>query len=89
MGDAQFYKGDFYAAIEVYEYVAGTYKGKIPGAQAEINLVITYLQLKRYDDAEALYNKLNRLWPVSSRQRSLASSQSASSPGLYGAGRQL
>ncbi len=59
MGDAQFYKGDFYAAIEVYEYVAGNYKNTITGAQAEINLLITYLQLKKYDDAEALYTRLN------------------------------
>ncbi len=59
MGNAQFYKGDFYAAIEVYEYVAGNYKNTIAGAKAEINLLVTYIQLKKYDDAEALYTKLN------------------------------
>ena len=59
MGNAQFYKGDFYAAIEVYEYVAGNFKNTIPGAKAEINLLLTYIQLKKYDDAEALYTKLN------------------------------
>lgn len=59
MGDAQFYKGDFYAAIDIYEYVAGTYKGTIPAARAELNLIITYLYLKKFDDAEALYTKLN------------------------------
>ncbi len=59
MGDAHFYKGDFYSALEVYEYVAGTYKGSSAAAQAEINILKTYLQLKKYNDAEALYTKLN------------------------------
>lgn len=59
MGNAQFYKGDFYAAIEVYEYVASNFKNSLPGAKAEINLLLTYIQLKKYDDAEALYTKLN------------------------------
>lgn len=59
MGNAQFYKGDFYAAIEVYEYVAGSYKNTIPAAKAEINLLVTYIQLKKFEDAEALYTRLS------------------------------
>ena len=59
MGDAQLFKGDFYAAIEVYEYVAGNFKNTIPAAQAEINLVVTYILLGKFEDAEALYTKLN------------------------------
>lgn len=59
MGNGHFYKGDFYSALEVYEYVAGTYKGSKAAAQAEINILKTYLQLKKYNDAEALYTKLN------------------------------
>src|SRR6187402_1956683 len=59
MGNAQFYKGDFYAAIEVYEYVAGNFKNTLPAAKAEINLLVTYIQLKKYEDAEALYTRLN------------------------------
>ncbi len=58
MGDARLYKGEFYAALEVYEYVANTYKNTIPAAQAEINLVTTYLQMGKFEDAEALYTKL-------------------------------
>jgi tetratricopeptide (TPR) repeat protein len=58
MGDARFYKGEFYAAIEVYEYVANNFKNTIPAAQAEINLIVTYLQMEKYEDAEALYTKL-------------------------------
>lgn len=59
MGDAQLFKGDFYAAVEVYEYVAGTFKTSIPGAQAQINLVTTYILMGKFDDAEALYGKIN------------------------------
>ena len=58
MGDAQMYKGSFYAAIEVYEYLAGVYKTTPPALQAQINLVVLYLQMKKYEDAEALYTKL-------------------------------
>jgi tetratricopeptide (TPR) repeat protein len=58
MGDAQLYKGDFYAAVEVYEYVAGSFKASIPAAQAEINLITTYILMGKFDDAEALYTKL-------------------------------
>ena len=59
MGDAQLYKGDFYSAIEVYEYVIGNYKGTLPAAQAEINIITTYLLLGKSEDAEALYTKLS------------------------------
>lgn len=59
MGDAQLFKGDFYSAIEVYEFVAGTYKKSIPASQAEINLIVTYILLNKFEDAEALYSKLS------------------------------
>jgi tetratricopeptide (TPR) repeat protein len=58
MGDAQLFKGDFYTAVEVYEYVAGSFKSSIPAAQAEINLITTYILMGKFDDAEALYTKL-------------------------------
>lgn len=59
MGDANFFKGEYYSAIEIYEYVAGTYKNTIPAAKAELNLLKTYIQLKKYDDAQSLYSKLS------------------------------
>ncbi len=58
MGDARLYKGEFYAAIEVYEFVANSFKNTMPAAQAEINLVTTYLHMEKYEDAEALYTRL-------------------------------
>jgi tetratricopeptide (TPR) repeat protein len=58
MGDARFFKGDFYSAIEVYEYVISNFKNSPAAHQAEINLLITYLQLNKNEDAEALYTKL-------------------------------
>jgi tetratricopeptide (TPR) repeat protein len=59
MGDAQMYKGDFYSAIEVYEYVAGTYKNSLPAMTAELNLLVIYILQNKFEDAEALYTKLN------------------------------
>jgi tetratricopeptide (TPR) repeat protein len=58
MGDARFFKGDFYSAIEVYEYVAANFKESIAAYQAEINLVTTYIKQGKKEDAEALYSKL-------------------------------
>ena len=49
MGDAQLFKGDFYTAVEVYEYVAGSFKSSIPAAQAEINLITTYILMGKFD----------------------------------------
>lgn len=59
MGDAHLYKGDFYSAVEVYEYVIGNYKSSMPAAQAEINIITTYILQGKNEDAEALYTKLN------------------------------
>ncbi len=59
MGDAHLFKGDFYSAIEVYEYVAGTFKKSLPAKQAEINILVTYILQEKFEDAEALYTKLN------------------------------
>lgn len=58
MGDARFFKGDFYSAIEVYEYVIANFKNSQAAYQAEVNLLITYLQLGKNEDAESLYTKL-------------------------------
>lgn len=58
MADARFFKGDFYAALENYEYVISSFKNSKAAQQAEINIIKTYLKLEKYDDAEALYNKL-------------------------------
>ncbi|MCC6818146.1 MAG: tetratricopeptide repeat protein [Bacteroidia bacterium] len=59
MGDAHLFKGDFYSALEVYEYVAGSFKKSIPALQAEINIITTYILQGKYEDAEALYTKLS------------------------------
>lgn len=59
MGDAHLFKGDFYSAVEVYEYVIGNYKNSLPAAQAEINIITTYILQGKNEDAEALYTKLS------------------------------
>lgn len=58
MGNAHLFKGDFYSAIEVYEYVAGNFKGSMPAFQAELNILVTYILQGKKEDAEALYTKL-------------------------------
>jgi tetratricopeptide (TPR) repeat protein len=58
MGDARFFKGDFYSAVEVYEYVAANFKESYAAYQAEINLITTYIKQGKKEDAEALYSKL-------------------------------
>jgi tetratricopeptide (TPR) repeat protein len=58
MGDARFFKGDFYSAVEVYEYVAANFKESYAAYQAEINLITTYIKQGKNEDAEALYTKL-------------------------------
>lgn len=59
MGDAHLFKGDFYSAVEVYEYVAGNYKNSNAALQAEINIIVTYILQDKKEDAEALYIKLS------------------------------
>ncbi|MBC7425664.1 MAG: tetratricopeptide repeat protein, partial [Bacteroidia bacterium] len=58
MGKAQFFKGDFYAAIEVFEYVNSTYKGKPLTYEVDLWILKCYLMLNNIEDAEALYTKL-------------------------------
>lgn len=58
MGDAHLFKGDFYSAIEVYEYVAGTYKNTEASFYAQIKLLQVYVLMGKFDDGEALYAKL-------------------------------
>ncbi len=67
MGNANFFKGDVYTAMEVYEYIAGTFKGSVAAYKAELNLLVCYIQLKKIHDAEAFYNKLknNKKFPKS------------------------
>jgi tetratricopeptide (TPR) repeat protein len=54
IGKAQFYKGDFFAALESFEFVVSKYKDKPTKWEAEIWTIKTYLMLKKYDDAAAL-----------------------------------
>lgn len=58
MGEAQLFKGDFYSAMEVYEYVIANFKNSLPAAQARIYLLRTYILMGKFEDAEALYTAL-------------------------------
>lgn len=64
MGDAHMFKGDFYSAIEVYEFVAGNFKNTDEAIYAQIKLLTLYVLMTKYEDAEALYGKLSTLKTV-------------------------
>jgi tetratricopeptide (TPR) repeat protein len=54
IGKANFFKGDFFAAIEAFEYVSASYKNKPIRYEAELWNVKSLLKLEKYDEAVAL-----------------------------------
>ncbi len=53
-GQAQFFKGDFFAALECFEFIARAYKGNSIRYEAEIWSIKSFLMLGKYDEAVAL-----------------------------------
>lgn len=58
MGKAYFFKGDFYAAIETFQYLENRYKGTPIVSEARIWILKSYDFLGRYGDAEAFYSEM-------------------------------
>ncbi|MCO6495731.1 MAG: tetratricopeptide repeat protein [Bacteroidetes bacterium] len=54
IGKADFFKGDFFAALEAFQYVASTYKNSLIAYEAEIWIVKSYIMLEKYDEAVAV-----------------------------------
>ena len=54
IGKANFFKGDFFAALEAFEYVATTYKNRPIRYNAEIWIIKTLIMLEKFDEAVAL-----------------------------------
>lgn len=73
--------------ILIVDRLSPLFVGDSTEQQASNDPAFWHLERPRRDVCTV--QQLNRLWPVSSRWRSLASIQAASSPGLYGAVRQL
>lgn len=54
VGKGYFFKADYYAAIETFQYINTRYKETEIAQEATIWILKSYLMLERYDDAEAL-----------------------------------
>lgn len=54
VGKGYFFKADYYAAIETFQYINTRYKDTEIAQEATIWILKSYLMLERYDDAEAL-----------------------------------
>ncbi len=54
VGKGYFFKADYYAAIETFQYINTRYKDTEIAKEATIWILKSYLMLERYDDAEAL-----------------------------------
>ncbi|MGV3596373.1 MAG: tetratricopeptide repeat protein [Bacteroidota bacterium] len=51
---AYFFKADYYAAIETFQYINTRYKNTPIAQEATVWILKSYIMLKRYNDAEAL-----------------------------------
>lgn len=58
MGKAQFYKHDFFTALETFQYVASEYKDNDIKFEALVWTMMTNLELGRYYDAETIFDYL-------------------------------
>ncbi|MBX2985986.1 MAG: tetratricopeptide repeat protein [Bacteroidia bacterium] len=54
IGKADFFKADFFAALEAFEYVANTYKNTPVAYEAEIWIIKSFIMLEKYDEAVAV-----------------------------------
>ncbi|MEZ5108466.1 MAG: hypothetical protein R2829_05770 [Bacteroidia bacterium] len=71
IGKAQFYKHDFWAAIETFQYVASTYKDNPKRFDGLIWLMQTQMQLGKMSDAEYLLDYLKSEKKLPSRYKAL------------------
>jgi tetratricopeptide (TPR) repeat protein len=77
VGKGYFFKGDYYAAIETFQYINTRYKNTEIAQEATIWILKSYLMLKRYDDAEALVGLLKNEKKFPDRLKGLFSAASA------------
>lgn len=77
VGKAYFFKGDYYTAIETFQYINSRYKNTEIAQEATVWILKSYLMLKRYDDAEALVGLLKNEKNFPVRLKSLFAATSA------------
>lgn len=59
IGQSQFFKGDFFAGIETFEYITYTYKESELVMDAQLWILLCHLHKKNLADAEAMFTLLN------------------------------
>lgn len=77
VGKAYFFKADYFAAIETFQYINSRYKNTEVAQEATIWILKSYMMLKRYDDAEALVGLLKDAEKFSPRLNSLFAATAA------------
>ena len=58
IGQTQFFGMDFYSSIETFQFVNNSFKDEKTKALSQLWLMKSYIQQKKYDDAEAIYGVL-------------------------------
>ncbi|MFY0673227.1 MAG: tetratricopeptide repeat protein [Bacteroidia bacterium] len=58
VAQAYFYKADYYAAIDLFKWLANEYKGEDMEAKARIWIVKTYVQMEKINDAQAYMSNI-------------------------------
>lgn len=56
IGQAYFYKRDYFAAVESFRFVAGKYKNTHSGNEAYVWMIKSYLELNKLTEAESIIN---------------------------------
>ena len=61
IGQTQFFSGDYYAAIETFQFVNSSYTDEAIKAMSQLWLMKAYIQQGKLDDAEAIYGLLKKI----------------------------
>jgi tetratricopeptide (TPR) repeat protein len=59
IGQTHFFSGDYYAAIEVFQFIIGSYRDPFIKDMCQLWLMKSYIALEKYDDAEAIFGLLS------------------------------
>lgn len=59
IGQTHFFSGDYYAAIEVFQFIIGNYRDEYIKDMCQLWLMKSYIALEKYDDAEAILGLLS------------------------------
>ncbi len=59
MGKAYYYKGDYFAAIETFQYINSKYKGEEISYEATLWIIRAYIRLDKEREAEAIIGLMN------------------------------